>query len=177
MNVTLSKFLSCESNWANNRQTLSVADLETVHCFNKRSLPRKERERKLLESAKDNLRKFAFFGITEFQVESALLFEKTFGLKFRSEVEQKPMRDLHSAPMLNTLWNTASTYNKIAEANHLDMQLYEYALELFTRRLGGLGIEIDPGQTADEIQLLPTDRNAFEEKRFKKLNFDLDVDR
>ena len=177
LNVTLSTFLSCESNWANNRQTLSVADLETVNCFNKKSLTLKDRERMLLQSAKENLRNFTFFGITEFQVESALLFEKTFGLQFRSKVEQKQVKDLHSAPMLNTLWNTASTYNRIAEANHLDMQLYEFALELFTTRLKALGIEIHPGQTTDEIQLLPTDRDAFEGKKFQKQNFDLDVDR
>ena len=176
VNVTLSKFLSCESNWANNRQTLSIADLETVDCFNKKTLPHEERERRLLQSGMDNLRKFAFFGITEYQVESALLFEHTFRLTFRSKVEQKPAGKLHSAPMLNTLWNTASVYDRIAKANHLDMQLYEYALELFTSRLKAIGVEIDPGRITDEIQLLPANRSAFGDKRFGKMNFDLDVE-
>lgn len=175
-NVTLSKFLSCESNWANNRQTLSVADLQVVSCFNKKILPREVRERTLLQSAKKNLRKFAFFGITEYLVESSILFENTFKFKFRGMLNQKPASSLHSAPMLNTLWNSASIYDEIAKVNHLDMQLYEYAMQLFTSRLKAVGIEIDPSRISDEIQQLPASRNAFSEKRFLKLNFDLDVE-
>lgn len=176
VNVTLSKFLSCDSNWANNRQTLSVADLEVVSCFNKHTLPPEEREKRLLQSAKDNLRKFAFFGITEYLVESSLLFENVFGVKFSGNLSQKPADKLHSAPMLNTLWNSASTYNRIAKANHLDMQLYEYAMELFTSRLKTIGVEIDPSRISNDIQKLPASRTAFSDKRFLKQNFDLDVE-
>ena len=171
-NVPLSKFLSCDSNWANNRQTFSIADLETVQCFNKRSLPRKEREQRLLQSAKDNLRRFAFFGITEYQTETSQLFEHTFGLKFGMKLEQKPMSKLNSAPMLNALWNTASTYNRIASANHLDVELYEYALDLFSSRLKTIGITIDREHVKDEIQLLPADTGVFQNP--KQLNFELD---
>lgn len=175
-NLTLSKFLSCESNWANNRQTLSIADLQVVSCFNKKTLPRQERERKLLQSAKKNLRKFAFFGITEYLVESSTLFENTFKVKFSAKLYQKPASKLHSAPMLNTLWNSASIYDRIAKVNHLDMQLYEYAMQLFTSRLKAIGIEIDPSRVSDEIQQLPAIKSAFSEKRFLKQNFDLDVE-
>jgi hypothetical protein len=167
-NVTLSAFLSCESNWANNRQTFSVADLETVHCFNQKALPRGEREQRLLESAKQNLMRFSFFGITEYQAESAALFEKTFGLKFGQGLEQKPVGSLNSAPMLNSVWNTESAYSRIAAANHLDMQLYNFALELFAARLLAIGIEIDLDSITKEVQLLPSDGDAFKRKRFQK---------
>ena len=156
-NVTLPKFLSCSSNWGNNRQTLSIADLETVGCFDMRKFSQEERERRLLQSAKDNLKNnFAFFGITEYEVESGLLFERVFRMRFRNRTVQKPLSDLHSAPMLYSLWNSNTTYQSISRANHLDMELYEYALELFANRLQEIGIEMDWNRVNDEIaRLLP----------------------
>lgn len=173
-NVTLSMFLSCESNWANNRQTFSIADLETVHCFNKRAMPQQEREQMLLESAKENLRRFPFFGLTEYQVESSLLFEHTFGLRFTDKLGQRPVSELNSAPMLNTLWNTPSTYDKIAAANNLDMQLYEYALELFNSRLKAIDIAIDPSKVTADIKLLPTNAASYAKLKYRRLNFNLE---
>ena len=171
-NVTLSKFLSCKSNWANNRQTFSRADLETVHCFRKSTLPQQEREQML--SAKDTLRKFAFFGLTEYQVESCLRVEHTVGLSFRDKLDQRPVSQLTSAPMLNTLWNTPSTYEKIAIANRLDMELYEYALELFTSRLRAINTEIDPRKITEDIKILPTDLDSFTKLKYRKLNFNVE---
>ena len=46
-----------------------------------------ERESSILASAKENLRNMAFFGITAQQFKSQTLFEKTFGLKFKSNFE------------------------------------------------------------------------------------------
>ena len=40
-----------------------------------------ERDTVMLYSAKDNLRKMTFFGLTEFQEQSQYLFEETFNLK------------------------------------------------------------------------------------------------
>ena len=175
-NVTLSAFLSCQSNWANNRQTFSIADLETVQCFNKKALPQSVREKRLLESAKRNLMRFSFFGVTEYQAESSLLFEKTFGVKFGLRLEQKPVGSLNSAPMLNSLWKTESTYTRIAAANHLDMEFYEFAIELFAARLLTLGIKIDLENVTKEVQLLPADKDSFQKKkRFRKLNYEIDI--
>lgn len=173
-NVTLPKFLSCDSNWANNRQTFSIADLETVRCFDKGALPRSERERMLLESAKENLRRFSFFGLTEYQEESCLLFEHTFGLRFKDRLDQRPVGQLNSAPMLNTLWNTANTYERIAAANRLDMELYDYALQLFITRLRAINIEIDPSKITEDIKLLPTNVANYEKLKYRRLNFNLE---
>ena len=172
-NLTLSWFTSCESNWANNRQTLSVANLETVGCFNHDTLTREERERKLLQSAKKNLRKFLFFGITEYQAESSVLFERTFGLEFGAELEQKPVSMLKSAPMLSSLWTNETVYNRIAQTNRLDMQLYLFALELFASRLLAIGIKIDQEQFSSEVQLLPTESEFSQLKRFRKQNYQI----
>ena len=172
-NLTLSWFTSCESNWANNRQTLSVANLETLGCFNHDTLTREERERKLLQSAKKNLRKFSFFGITEYQAESSVLFERTFGLEFGAELEQKPVSMLKSAPMLSSLWTNETVYNRIAEANRLDMQLYLFALELFASRLLAIGIKIDLEHFSKEVQLLPTESEFSQLKRFRKQNYQI----
>ena len=154
-NVTLPKFLSCASNWGNNRQTMSIADLEKVSCFNKNALSQEERDRQLLNSAKYNLKhRFSFFGLTEYEVESGLLFQETFGLKFRTMTVQKPVSELHTAPILYSLWNSNTTYHKIYQANHLDMQLYEYALDLFSSRLKEIGISLDQNRVQNEVKHL-----------------------
>ena len=84
-NVTLEEFVSCESNWGNNRQVMMLTDLEEVGCFNKSHYAKKEREACMFASAKRNLEKFAFFGITEHMEGSAILFEKRLGMKFGNQ--------------------------------------------------------------------------------------------
>ena len=89
-NATLEEFISCESNWANNRQVMMLANLEEVGCYNKSCYAKKEREARMLASAKRNLEEFAFFGITEYLEESGILFEKRLGLQFGKPMEQLP---------------------------------------------------------------------------------------
>jgi hypothetical protein len=60
--VTLHEFLSCPYNLAFNRQTRMLADLSLVHCYNSGAMPKAERDRILLASAKANLKNMAFFG-------------------------------------------------------------------------------------------------------------------
>ena len=170
-NVTLTKFLSCEHNWANNRQTMMVADLESVGCF-RRSFPTRQDRERLLQSAKDNLDKFAYFGITEYMEESALLFEKTFGMEFGDRLEQKPIQDLHSAPMLQSLWSNQNFYDQILQANALDMELYDYALQLFTRRLKAIGITINSSIVDEQIKKL--NPNALpQRKKYSRLKYEI----
>ena len=96
---------------------------------------------------------FAFFGLTEYQDETRLLFEKQFGIRLKLETQQRSMSALHSAPILQDLWNNSELYDEIAEVNKLDMELYEYALELFSKRVKTvLGIEIDPDRISDQIE-------------------------
>lgn len=171
-NVSLTSFLSCEENWANNRQTMMVADLESVGCFQKSLYTRQERDRLLLQSAKDNLDRFPYFGITEYTEESALLFEKTFGMEFSDRMEQKPIEEIHSAPMLQSLWNKQNIYDQIVQRNALDMELYDYALQLFTRKLKAIGVTIDASKVDKEIEKL-NPSILLHKKKFSRLKYDI----
>lgn len=44
-----------------------TSDLSLVSCYNKSSMPEKERNRIMLASAKHNLASMAFFSLTEYQ--------------------------------------------------------------------------------------------------------------
>lgn len=128
--VSLGDFMACPHNLANNRQARMLANLSEIGCYNKSVFPDAElRDRILLQSAKDNLRAMAFFGLTEFQADTQYMFEKTFHLKFIEDFVQ------HNATHANL--NDISDVQKrtIHERNRLDIEVYQYAKELFFQRL------------------------------------------
>ncbi|XP_001332046.4 heparan-sulfate 6-O-sulfotransferase 3-B-like [Danio rerio] len=127
--VTLEEFMACSSNLANNRQTRMLADLSLVGCYNLSSMSEERRAELLLSSAKRNLRRMAFFGLTEFQRKTQFLFERTFGLHFIAAFTQ-----INGTRAAGVTVGT-STRRRIEELNALDMQLYEYARELFLHRI------------------------------------------
>ena len=143
--LTLAEFVSCPYNWANNRQTWMLADLEEVFCSEPNvTMSKKELEMKLLSSAKGNLKSMAFFGLAEYLKESAMLFEFQFNVKLRSEVHEKPLETQHYGLLLHDIVTSNRTlYNKIVQLNNLDMELYQYALDLFSERVTYIGIKID----------------------------------
>ena len=151
-NVTFDKFLRCQSNWANNRQTITFANISAVHCLDSRGLSRSDRDYILLESAKTSLKDMPFFGISEYFLESCILFEKQFKLKFKSPCTQKSFKKLHSASLVSNTWSNRALHNSIVLTNHLDMQLYNFALTLFTTRLAKYNISIDKNKVDNEIQ-------------------------
>ncbi|KAM4537783.1 heparan-sulfate 6-O-sulfotransferase 3-B-like [Fundulus diaphanus] len=126
--VPLTDFMNCPSNLANNRQVRMLADLSLVGCYNMSSMSELERGRVLLASAKANLRNMAFFGLTEFQRKTQYLFERTFGLRFiRAFTQINSTRAASVGISEKVRW-------RIEGLNALDMELYEYAKELFLRR-------------------------------------------
>lgn len=129
--VTLPAFLKCPSNLAINRQTRMLADLTLVGCYNTNAISREQREKILLQSAMKNLASMAYFAITEYQVESQYLFEKTFGMKFRQPFVQWSSEQTRAgAVVLDSL-----NLTRIKELNHLDTALYSFAKKLFLERL------------------------------------------
>lgn len=128
--VQLDEFINCESNLANNRQTRMLADLELVGCYNKNYMPKAERDRVMLASAKNNLQNMAFFGLTEYQKISQYIFEETFNLRFAIPFEQN--NATVSSSTITTLTHTQST--KIATLNALDIELYEFSKKLLFER-------------------------------------------
>lgn len=128
--VTLDQFLDCPFNLAINRQTRMLSDLALVGCYNHSLMPEKERQLIMLSSAKTNLHKMAFFGLTEFPRISQYLFQETFDMMFLDAETHSFHRTKRS--LLDDL--DSKTIEKIKLVNHLDMQLYEYAKELLFDR-------------------------------------------
>ncbi|KAI4885182.1 hypothetical protein NFI96_009443 [Prochilodus magdalenae] len=125
---TLQQFMDCPYNLANNRQVRMLADLSLVGCYNMSTLPEKKRAQILLESAKKNLRDMAFFGLTEFQRKTQYLFERTFRLRFIRPFVQYNSTRAAGVDLDN------DTVQRIEELNDLDVQLYDYAWDLFQQR-------------------------------------------
>lgn len=128
--VTLDEFMACESNLAINRQTRMLSDLELVGCYDKSYMPKAERERVMLASAKKNLASMAYFGLTEHQKISQYIFEETFNLRFAIPFEQ------NNATVSSSTMPTLSTEQaaKVAHLNALDIELYEFAKKLLFER-------------------------------------------
>ncbi|XP_030058330.1 heparan-sulfate 6-O-sulfotransferase 3 [Microcaecilia unicolor] len=126
--VSLREFMDCGYNLANNRQVRMLADLSLVGCYNLTFMNESERNEILLMSAKNNLKNMAFFGLTEFQRKTQYLFEKTFNLKFIS-----PFTQFNTTRASNVDIDEWARKH-IEELNYLDMQLYEYAKDLFLQR-------------------------------------------
>ncbi|CBY10229.1 unnamed protein product [Oikopleura dioica] len=136
-NVSLEEFMACPTNLAYNRQTRMIADLESIGCYNgfashDMRVPNKALGRHLLESAKRNLENVDFFSILEYQKESQQLFEATFRLKFSDDWEyHKTKTELFK----NEVELPRDVIDLIKRDNALDIEFYDFAKELFFKRL------------------------------------------
>ena len=94
-------------------------------------MEREKRDRIMLESAKENLLRMAYFGLTELLAESQYIFQEIFKLKFK--VKFSDYWHNRDAPKIrDTL--SISQVRKIEELNHLDVELYEFAKEIMLWR-------------------------------------------
>ncbi|XP_062380867.1 heparan-sulfate 6-O-sulfotransferase 2 isoform X2 [Sardina pilchardus] len=125
---SLEEFMGCPHNLANNRQTRMLADLSLVGCYNLTAMSDHERGAMLLESAKRNLRRMAFFGLTEYQRKTQYLFEHTFRLAFIAPFTQLNGTRAASVEV------APETQRRIRQLNEWDVELYEYARDLFLQR-------------------------------------------
>lgn len=125
---SLQEFMDCPYNLANNRQTRMLADLSLVGCYNGSAMSEEERWAVLLESAKRNLRGMAFFGLTEYQRKTQYLFERTFNLEFIA-----PFTQLNGT-RASSVEVPPETQHRILQLNRWDVELYEYARDLFLQR-------------------------------------------
>lgn len=129
--VTFDEFTQCPSNLANNRESRMLADLTLVGCYNLSFMSEKERNRLILQSAKENLVKMAFFGLQEDMRRSQYIFERTFGLQFNK-------------PLVN--WNETTDVAELSpeqrerakSLNLLDLEFYSFAKKLFYQRFDEL---------------------------------------
>ncbi|XP_039210715.1 heparan-sulfate 6-O-sulfotransferase 2 [Crotalus tigris] len=125
---SLQEFMDCPYNLANNRQVRMLADLSLVGCYNLSVMPEEQRNQVLLDSAKENLKRMAFFGLTEFQRKTQYLFEKTFNMNFISPFTQ------YNSTRASSVDIDEATQQQIEALNFLDMDLYDYAKDLFLQR-------------------------------------------
>uniref|UniRef100_A0A3Q4AH14 Heparan-sulfate 6-O-sulfotransferase n=1 Tax=Mola mola TaxID=94237 RepID=A0A3Q4AH14_MOLML len=125
---SLPEFMDCPYNLANNRQTRMLADLSLVGCYNVSVMSEDERWAVLLESAKHNLRSMAFFGLTEYQRKTQYLFERTFNLEFITPFTQV------NGTRASSVEVPPKTQQRILQLNRWDVELYEYARDLFLQR-------------------------------------------
>ncbi|VDD92936.1 unnamed protein product [Enterobius vermicularis] len=127
--VSLDDFLACPFNLAFNRQTRMLADLTLVHCYDLHSMDPATRDKIMLESAKNNLKNFAFFGLKEHMSESQWMFEQLFQLKFTRDLSEWQKSKSNDTVI------TEHQMRLIRKRNELDLQLYAYAEKLFFKRL------------------------------------------
>ncbi|XP_062820092.1 heparan-sulfate 6-O-sulfotransferase 2 [Anolis carolinensis] len=125
---SLQEFMDCPYNLANNRQVRMLADLSLVGCYNLSVMPEEERNQVLLDSAKENLKRMAFFGLTEFQRKTQYLFEKTFNMSFIAPFTQ------FNSTRASSVDIDEATQARIEALNFLDVALYDYAKDLFLQR-------------------------------------------
>lgn len=126
--VTLDEFMDCRENLATNRQTRMIADLTKSDCYHRNTIKPEKRAILQIDSAFVNLQKMAFFGLVEKPLETQHLFEKTFGLKFKSDFvtlyEESEEEMVSDDEIIN-----------IMKYIELDVQLYLFATDLFDHRL------------------------------------------
>ena len=152
---SLKEYLGCDVIWRKNRLTFALADSEQVTCWNRTQYTSKERGELLLESAKQNLLKFSFFGILEFQKESGWLFERTFGMEFGIPPPHLPFNSSMANLLLQELLMHTSLYDKVIARNKWDLELYWFALEEFEKRMNAFGKELDTSTLHSLRSLLP----------------------
>lgn len=105
-----------------------LADLSLVGCYNVSAMGEETRWAVLLESAKRNLRSMAFFGLTEYQRKTQYLFECTFNLEFITPFTQV------NGTRASGVEVPPNTQQRILQLNQWDVELYEYARDLFLQR-------------------------------------------
>lgn len=105
-----------------------LADLSLVGCYNMSAMSEEARWALLLDSAKRNLRSMAFFGLTEYQRKTQYLFERTFNLEFITPFTQA------NGTRASNVEIPPKTQQRILQLNQWDVELYEYARDLFLQR-------------------------------------------
>lgn len=146
--VSLEDFVYCPFSLARNRQTRMLArfDSEFTLCKYLNHSFSGSLDEELLTRAKHSLDSMAFFGLTEYQDLSRILFEKTFNGKFKldRDLVDDRVHELKSKWKLSPRVELAKrAFSKqILELNNLDNKLYKYALQVFFDRLKAFNITV-----------------------------------
>lgn len=126
----------------------------------------------MVSSAKTNLERMAYFGLTEHQKISQYLFEETFNLRFKVQFEQLSAEDTHSGNTQDKL--EKEMIKRIAEINHLDMELYNFATRLLLQRFKSMS-DLD-SHFSEHMDRLSQEKYQFSWKDIEDENYDDDGD-
>jgi len=166
--VGLEEFMACPTNLAVNRQTRMLADLALVDCYNTSSMPLARREAILVASAKTNLERMAYFGLTEQQRASQYMFEETFNLRFKESFEQVEVGDTRSGHTQDSL--DPAVIARIKELNKLDMELHRFATKLLLQRYRSLSASDE--HYSEHMERLGQERFQFSWSDIEEENYD-----
>lgn len=130
-NVKLEEFVNCKYNLGNNRQTLLLSD-SSYDCENKTG-------EQMLEEAKKNLKSMSFFGLTEYQNYTQQLFLKIFSKNFKLAEQFVQSNKTFAESFVKTSKQNKTAHipylDRIKQLNNLDIKLYDFAKDLFFKRL------------------------------------------
>ena len=132
--LSLKNFLECQWNPAVNRQTRMLADFRSVDCESHFSMPKDTRDSFLYKSAAEVLRKMVFFILIDKPEESQFMFEKTLSVKLKTDWHL--LDTGYSKEYMKNI--SLADIRQIEEVNYLDVKLYRYAKQLFSKRLANL---------------------------------------
>ncbi|CAK9292035.1 unnamed protein product [Gordionus sp. m RMFG-2023] len=136
--MALKEFMICRNNWASNRMTRHLCDPHLLDiCFTNttklRHLSKEQLEHLMLESAKYNL-KFGikFFGLLENVKELKKMIKITFGPE--GPDINKFIAEHYDYAIIKSHNETLKIRHQILKMNHLDVELYKFARQLFFNR-------------------------------------------
>ena len=118
--------MDCPYNPSTNRQTWMLADLESIGCERLVKASKETINQELLMSAKQNLNKMAYFGLTELRDEVPSGFREVFGFEYSPAVTRERVLAVVAEQNIST-----EQEKKIRSLNGLDIQLYDYAKKLY----------------------------------------------
>jgi hypothetical protein len=132
------------------RATPELFNQQTRMIAGDQSNPDRQLDRGALERAKQNLQtNFSFVGLTEEFSASLILLARVLGWRLPFHVKRNATRKKIQLDRID-----ARTHALLREANALDLELYEFARELFDAQVSSAG-----------------DSFASELRRFQRLNF------
>ena len=150
--IFLVKYIYCQFilryNLAINRQTkyLAYFDGKFSKCNMNSDLPAVQNE--LLKRAKKTLHELTYFALHEYQNLSQILFEKSIGnnlFKFEKQSNNSLVIDEQKTNAAEIRYGLKdlkpSVIRKIEKINYLDIELYEYAVKLFFKKLKYFNID------------------------------------
>ena len=147
--LTLEEYAASSIREASNKQALRILGYSSEEAW-QRSIHDPE---PLLEEAKKVLeQEFTFFGLTERYTEFLLMAKKLLGWQYIVyERRNTSSRDSSSKQIIESNPVSEEALQLIRDRNQLDIQLYEFASELFEKRCQAMGIDDAAVEKYDQI--------------------------